>query len=271
MQGDPLEYFRKSLPFRRRAVQLAMYRILVVGTVALGLAVQCLAAQDDLEAAKRKMAELEVKLSKLQAEAAAVDKELTDARSHLTAFVEATRRETKTYESAVEMLRNLPRELQPNPVTGWTAADAEKAKEWLAANVTRQRFQAYIPVHAVSVAENRGGIVMGNPPGTEPGPGKWRVKLSLWLRTLPYLKTQVAEHLWTPFGSRTFYMFGDDDLAAGAKRIGTMQTVRISGTIERVDLHWDGKQPNLVNIWLKGWTLKAATISEYNSSSPKDQ
>ena len=111
-------------------MQLAMYRILVVGTVALGLAVQCLAAQDDLEAAKRKVAELEAKLSKLQAEAAAVDKELTDARSHLTAFVEATRRETKTYESAVEMLRNLPRELQPNPVTGWTAADAEKAKEW---------------------------------------------------------------------------------------------------------------------------------------------
>jgi hypothetical protein len=112
---------------------------------------------------------------------------------------------------------------------------------------------------------------MGNPPGTEPGPGKWRVKLSLWLRTLPYLKAQVAEHLWTPFGSRTFYMFGDDALAAGAKRIGTMQSVRISGTIERVDLHWDGKQPNLINIWLKEWTLKAATIPEYNSSSPKDQ
>ncbi|MEX0775545.1 MAG: hypothetical protein WD042_07500 [Phycisphaeraceae bacterium] len=223
------------------------------------LAASARAAEETLEAANARIAEMERQITALRAEATMLRMELGTARTAavptdipadkaLPPTDEAAApnmgeaittmgdraapqalRAIKTYRSAPEILRDVPPECHAVTPQGPSNEGLAKANDWLASEATRHDFDGLVPLGSVRVEK-----LQPRSPDDKPA---WRITASFGSVEFDYaghrLKQVVAgSNVHQALEIRTL----DERLVQRVQRIAAGTRIRVSGRIAKVEL-----------------------------------
>ena len=241
------QYWKSPIQAMKQLIKLICIIVVCVAT----RAVLADPPPDDLAAAKRRIADLEGEVKSLQArirQLEAAEQKGAGPEANVTPDANAD----KTFHSALDILRIIPKELQPRPGVGWDKYSIGKAQDWLTKQPIGEGFDANLKIASVAVARNPAWYNNHSQP-------EWQAQISLETHDCKFISVALTEAVGGNW-PQPLRVVGDEAFARSAERIKKGSPVHVSGKISGIYLGPEDRGRREFHIGLSDYKVESPSL-----------